>query len=471
MIFFALGACEAGIFLALLSLYRAATRPDIWSFLLSNPGLAFVCSSIIIVFSIGWAIRIVRNCVPTNKKYVFMAIGMNLVMLVLTLGSAEILASLLSKQIAPDESLLGRKLYPRQWSQFAAHHKKVIDKSAHEDSYMAYDGILGWTVVPSRSDTLGLNLSSAEGLRSPRVGMSFADLRTRHSDGSKQPASVRIALIGDSMTRGDEVRCEESWGHVLEALLQPHTQVLNFGVNAYGLYQALLRYEKDARSWKPQIVVIGITRSMIQRINNIYPFLMYPEGLWPFARPRLVMKDHIPTTLNHPVPNPRQIFANTAIRELPYLDLDDYFRPFLWERGGMWYLLERSYIFRFAYSLRPPSADREEERNLKAMQLSQFVVQRLVREVVNDGAVPLVVYLPYKDELGISTEPQNAFVPLSARLLRNAGIKYFDPTACLIEVKVSDAYMKGGHYSPQANTHIADCLQPVLRGMIDGLKQ
>ena len=183
------------------------------------------------------------------------------------------------------------------------------------------------------------------------------------------------------------------------------------------------------------------------------------------------MKDDILTTINHPVPDPGQIFANTAITEVPYLDLDDYYLPFQWERGGMWHLLERSYIFRFAYSLKTPSDGREEDRNLKAMQLSQFVAQRLVREVLNDGAVPLVVYLPYKFELGISTEPQNNDVPLSARMLRNAGIEYFDPTACLIRVEASNAFMKGGHYSPQANSQIARCLEPVLRGMLNGLKR
>ena len=343
-----------------------------------------------------------------------MAIGMNLVLLVMMLGSTEILARLLSKQIAEGETVLGVLLYPKQWSQFAAYHKKVIDEIAHQGSYVVYDPILGWTVAPSRSDKTGLYFSSAEGLRSPRVGMSFADLRTRHSKVSEQPASIRIALIGDSMTFGHEIRCEESWGHALEALLQPHTQVLNFALGAQGLNQALLRYEKDARPWKPQIVVIGITSSMITRNNNIYPFLKDPDWGMLFARPRLVMKDDILTTINHPVPDPGQIFANTAISEVPYLDLDDYYRPFQWERGGMWYLLERLYIFRFAYSLSPPSDGREEERNLKAMQLSQFVAQRLVREVVKDGAVPLVVYLPYKNELGISTEPQNKNVPLSA---------------------------------------------------------
>ena len=317
MIFFALCASEVGIFLALVSLYRAATSPDIWSFLRSTPGWVFLCSFIIIVFSVGWTIRTVRNCVPTNKKYVFMAIGMNFVMLVLTLGSTEIVARLLSKQTAAGETVLGVILYPKQWSQVATYYNKVIDKIAYEDSSVAYDRILGWTLAPSRSDRTGLYLSSAEGLRSPRVGMSFADLRTRHSKVSEQPASVRIALIGDSMTYGYEVRCEESWGHALEALLQPHTQVLNFAISAQGLNQALLRYEKDARPWKPQIVVIGITSYMIKRNNNIYPFLMNSDWGFPFARPPVVMKDEILTTINHPVSDPGQIFANTAISEVP----------------------------------------------------------------------------------------------------------------------------------------------------------
>ena len=271
------------------------------------------------------------------------------------------------------------------------------------------------------------------------------------------------------MTYGHEVRCEDSWGHVLEGLLQPHIQVLNFAINAYGLNQALLRYEKDARLWKPQIVIIGISTAMITRNNNIYPFLKDPEWGFPFARPRFVMQHNALTTMNHPVPDPGQIFANTAISELPTLDLDDYYRPYQWERGRMWYLLERSYVFRLAYSLRPPNDYGQEERNQKAMQVGQFVVQRLVREVLEDGAVPLVIYLPY--ELELRTKPETMYGPLSARMLRNASLEYFDPTACLIEVGVSEGYMKEGHYSPRANIQIARCLVPVLGEMIDGLKK
>lgn len=464
--FFALCAVEAGVFLMLLGLYRAATKPDIWSFLGSTPGKLFLCSSMVTLFSIGVIIYIVRVD-PLDKKRVTLAVSMNLLMLVLTLGSTEVLARILSKQTAAGETFLGVLLYPKEWPRIAAYYRGVLDEIVREGSFVVYDPILGWTVVPSRTDRTGLYSSSAEGLRSPHVGMSFADLKARHSGGSEIPASVRIALIGDSMTYGQEVRCDESWGHILEGLVQPHTQVLNFAISGQGLNQTLLRYEKDARSWKPQVVIIGISSGMITRNNNIYPFLQYPEWGWPFARPRFVMKDDVLTGVSERVPDARGIFATRAISELPDLHLDDYYRPFQWKRRGMWDLLESSYIFRFAYSLRPPVDDRDEERKMKAMELGQVVIERLVREVVQDGAVPLVVYLPYKSEVAFSAKSTTKDLPLSARMLQNTRIKYFDPSACLMSIKVTDTYMKEGHYSPQANAQIAHCLAPVVRTILN----
>ncbi|HET8671599.1 MAG TPA: SGNH/GDSL hydrolase family protein, partial [Candidatus Saccharimonadales bacterium] len=182
---------------------------------------------------------------------------MNLLMLVLTIGTTELLARVLSKQTRTGETLFGVLLYPKEWSQFATYYRQVVDDLVHDGSYLVHDPILGWTVGASRTDRTGLYSSSAEGLRSPHTGMSFVDLRVRHSRPSESPASFRIALIGDSMTQGHEVRCEESWGHRLEAMLQPHAQILNFAVVGHGLTQTLLRYEKDVRPWKPQIVIIG----------------------------------------------------------------------------------------------------------------------------------------------------------------------------------------------------------------------
>jgi hypothetical protein len=432
-------------------------------------------SVIIVIISLAFLIHLSRQ--HLNSRTVYLWIGMNVVTMGLLFGSAEILARLLSKEIATgrsrhlNESLLGHHLYPQSWSRFSANAREVIDKIAREGSYLVYDPTLGWTNGTSRSDKVfGIFFTSAEGLRSPQVGLSFSDQHMRLAGRSLNPASVRIAYIGDSFTFGDEVRCEDTWEHVLETFLQSHVQSLNFGVNAYGLNQVFLKYTSDAHDWKPHIVVIGIGTDMIKRIINIYPFLRNPEWNLPFARPRLVVRNSTLATINHPVPEPEKIFAYASLSDLPYLNLDEYYRPYQWHRGGVWRLVEQSYVFRLAYSFRTPADDQEETREEAALQLSTVVIQQLIREVVRNGATPLIVYHPSKDELNRSRAPQPGYVPLAIGMLRNAGVEYFDPTPCLITLGAKNSYMDGGHYSPQANREVAHCLRPVLRGMIDDLK-
>jgi hypothetical protein len=400
---------------------------------------------------------------------------MNIVTIGLLFGSAEILARLFSSEIATgrsrhlNESLLGHHLYPQSWSRFSANTKNVIDRIAREGSYLVYHPTLGWNNGASRSDKVfGIFFTSTEGLRSPQVGLSFADLHMRYSGKSLNPASVRIAYIGDSFTFGDEVRCEETWEHVLEAFLQPEVQSLNFGVNAYGLNQVFLKYMSDVRDWKPHIVIIGIGTDMIKRIINIYPFLRNPEWNLPYARPRLVVQNSTLATINHPVPEPEKIFAYRNLGDLPYLDMDEYYRPYQWQRGGIWQLVEQSYVFRFAYSFRTPADDQEETREKKALQLSTVVIQQLIREVSKNGATPLIVYHPSKDELKRSTGQQAGYVPLAIRTLRNAGVDYLNPMPCLQGMDISAAYMEGGHYSPIGNRQLAQCVEPVLRKMLSG---
>jgi hypothetical protein len=463
MIFFALCAGEAAILLALVCLYNAASRDSISSFLHSRPGVLFICSTIILTLSLIWVIRAIRSSSLDNRKLV-MAFATNLLMLILTVGSLETGIRLLSIQTSTGETFIGGPLYPRKWTEVTARYKAILERMTHEAPFQIYDPILGWTLAPSHRNASGLDASSAEGLRAPRVGMIFADRHTRHSGFSEKPAAVRIALIGDSMTYGYEVRCEASWGHALEAYLGPDVQVLNFGVSSYGLNQVLLRYERDARSWKPQIVIIGITAREITRLVEMYPFLIPQWGGHPFVRPRLVLKNGSPSYINQPPPTPAEVIAHTSIKQLPNIDLDANYRRLEWERDGLWYLLQKSYFFRFLTSIRPPSeAVREGLSDKDILGLSQHVLDALVRLVREDGAIPLVVHFPYEFELKKTLENGNNYIPLSVQTLRSAGIDHFDMTACLLEAKAADEYMPVGHYSPKANAVIAKCLAQTLR--------
>lgn len=472
MLFFVLCVSEAATILALLCLYRAPSKVDTFSFLLSFPGVLFVCSSIILTLSISWVIRTFRISGLHIRKQLAMAAAANILMLILTVGSIEIVIRVLSTQTAAGETILGVPLHPRKWADVVALYKPVVERMAHDNPFTIYDPILGWTVAPSHRNATGQDVSSAEGLRAPRAGMSFADRRTRHSGSSEKPATVRVALMGDSMTYGYEVRCEDSWGHALEAQLGPDVQVLNFGVSGYGLNQVLLQYERDSQPWKPQIVLIGITSEEIRRSVNVYTFTQNPDWKSPFARPRLMLKNGTPSPINQPVPTPVEVFAHITIRELPHLDQDAYFRRLEWERDGLWHFFEQSYFFRLLITLRPPSdPPRKEVTQETMMALGQQVLTTLVRDVREQGAIPLVVHFPYRSELRRAAEYGDKYIPLSVQMLRAAGIDYYDATTCLIEAKAFDEYMPQSHYSPTANAVIAKCLEPIVREEMGRLKQ
>jgi hypothetical protein len=208
---------------------------------------------------------------------------------------------------------------------------------------------------------------------------------------------------------------------------------------------------------------------MIQRINNIYPIFKDPEWGFPLARPRLVEKNGSLITLNSPITAPKDIFAKAAVSDLPYVELDDYYRAFEWERGGFWTPLEKSYIFRLAYSFRPPSDGRQAERDENASSLAKSIIQRLVKDISQDRAVPLVVSFPSKEDLLRLAEGSPNYVPLPVRMLNTAGIDYFDATPCLAGLKISDVFMEHSHYTPKANEHVARCLEPALLKILSSL--
>jgi hypothetical protein len=73
--------------------------------------------------------------------------------------------------------------------------------------------------------------------------------------------SVCGSAFGDSMTYGTEVEDEEAWVHLLSRRLG--CSVSNYAVPAYGLDQAVLRYERSATQGK--FVILGLFLEMIRR--------------------------------------------------------------------------------------------------------------------------------------------------------------------------------------------------------------
>ena len=87
-----------------------------------------------------------------------------------------------------------------------------------------------------------------------------------------KPAGItRIALLGDSSTEGMQVPLNETYGKVLERILNeksPQYEVINFACSGYSTGQQLLQYERDVRQYHPDIVVLLYNRG--DSIENIF---------------------------------------------------------------------------------------------------------------------------------------------------------------------------------------------------------
>ena len=116
----------------------------------------------------------------------------------------------------------------------------------------------------------------------------------------KKPNDVfRIAVIGCSRTYGYGIQMEDSYPKVLERLLNKRInkkfEVMNFGVNGYGLSQMTLNYSKYVRKYDPDLVVLQIYAPSILRT--------YYTKLWKANKPTFKIIDGKLTLINHPAPN------------------------------------------------------------------------------------------------------------------------------------------------------------------------
>jgi hypothetical protein len=126
-------------------------------------------------------------------------------------------------------------------------YAKGVDKIPSQIEFVYHDR-LGWNANPNNR-----TFHNEQGIAPPdRVF-------TTRPQGNK----VRIALFGDSMTRasrGSALGWDNTWGYLLEKHLNQlgyQVEVMNFGVPAYGIDQAYLRWEIEGKQFNPDIVVFG----------------------------------------------------------------------------------------------------------------------------------------------------------------------------------------------------------------------
>ena len=164
-------------------------------------------------------------------------------------------------------------------------------------------GIDDWS--PTRGWTLEANLRDVP-FRGGTVSSNSRGVRGIAERGYAKPAGiVRIVVLGDSFTFGEEVGDADTYAHHLQQLI-PDSEVLNLGVHGYGHDQMLLSLREEGVKYAPDIVLVGFLPDDMER--NVLSFRDY-------AKPHFTVRDgRLIQTNPGPIPSPEDFLRGEILR-------------------------------------------------------------------------------------------------------------------------------------------------------------
>ena len=384
----------------------------------------------------------------TDRRNSALAVITNLCAVVLLAMVGEVIVRIEAMPSSQGLSFAQIRLAPRDWQATVEWNRDLLHRSPSNISYFVQDSLLGWTVGPSRRSKDGLYLSSREGIRSPEVGIAYSEVQEL----------PRIATVGDSFTFGLEVPFESTWGKKLEEQFPFRVQVLNFGVDGYGVDQAYLRYHRDVRPWHPDVVIFGFINHDLYRTMVVYPFVSFPEWGFPFSKPRFTLAGEQLELFTTSLQNPETLFSVKSVAGLPHIEYDPGYDREAWEYK--WF--HRSYLVRLILGCIPrwpdPSPHASDDH---IAAVNAEILGRFAREAIADGAIPYIVYFPGRGDF-TGQERNGRDLVFSA--LRQKQLHYEDLTPCMRRAEYRDLFNEGHpHYSPKGNAVAAECLIQFLR--------
>lgn len=289
----------------------------------------------------------------------------------------------------------------------------------------------------------------------------------REYDRAPTPGILRIAAFGDSFTYGSDVALGENWAKKLAALASS-IEVLNYGVGAYGLDQAYLRYLEVGAEYRPDVVLIGYMTENLARDVNVYRGFytnMYRDTIYTKPRFRLV-NDELAL-----IPNPlASLDAYRRLREheaevLGEIGRNDY--HFVGRSSaGAFDLLPSVRLLKLAWAeLRRANQipiftrdGRYDERS-EAYQVTRRIFDTFYRKVLERGALPIIVVFPDLNDLNASrARKPRRYQPLIADF-RAKGYRFIDVLDAFESTRgryaIQDLTKEWGHYSKLGNELVA----------------
>jgi hypothetical protein len=352
----------------------------------------------------------------------------------------------------------GVRYQPILGDRLSAENRQAIeDFLGGRESPFQLDSVLGWTLRPR--------------FRSPEVAVDAAGRRRAPDRPPPESNAVRLAAFGDSFTFGGDVADRDAYPEAL-ARLDPGIDVANYGVPAYGLDQAFLRYLKERRAARSQVVIIGFLSENICRNVSVFRPFYNPNTVFPLAKPRYLLGDRGLRLLRNPLPAPesyRRLLANPAESLAEMGRNDAYYRTRPHARP--WDGSATVRFVKLAAAQLAPTSREGCYGDDEAFAITTRLFSLFYETALRDGAQPVILIFPAREEVtGWRSDRRKRYAPLLS-FLGGKGYRVVDAMAVFDGAgrNLSTDELIPAHLSPLANTLVAGHLRQRLQsfGLMD----
>lgn len=289
-------------------------------------------------------------------------------------------------------------------------------------TFDTYDSLKGWISKP--------NIRDMEVFNNKVLNTNSKGIRgiTEYSY-SKDQDKIRILVLGDSYTFGEEVSDNETYSYYLQEMI-PNTEVINLGIHGYGHDQMLLYLKEEGLKYKPDIILLGFIYPDMKR--NMVNFRDY-------AKPKYTLRGKKLKLTASPVTPPDKTMKW------------DWIRPRIFD-----VFANLRYTFRFRFGLY------EKEK----AELTAAILTEIIAQIDSIQATPIFVYLPLIKEIAISDSTTVGEKYLSDVCNNNESVNYFSARPYLVEqLNEGVTFKEHGHWGSVGNYAIAEAIKQYL---IDG---
>jgi hypothetical protein len=342
-----------------------------------------------------------------------------------------------------------------------------LERIIEGDAYIRFDPYLGWAATESsvRRDGKITYQTNSAGMRSDH------DFPVEPT-----PGVMRLASFGDSFTFCDEVNNSECWSTQLEREWHG-TEVLNFGVPAFGPDQAWLRYQRDGAQYQPCGVIIGYMVENIHRVVNRFRPFYRPETGIVLSKPRFLWDGSQLTLLPNPISSPEMV-EDLRWVESTLGPNDPWYYQGMFQHGPLDMLQSVRMAKTIAYQRRlgygTEAGDLSKrlgwayQPDQEGFQVASNVLIAFANDARARGSSPVVVVFPRKEEvINLREDKTKAHAPLIEKL-NSAGI----PTIDLTDILLRQARSRGvdslidKHYTARGNRAVGEALAQQLPGLM-----